>query len=73
MQNVLHGTSAHPSLVKKRSGLLDDALPGFLSFAHGGYQISKKRRIGLFSGESIQRQSPGAFGTLAPAVSINEF
>jgi len=43
MQNVLHRTSSHAALIKQRSGLLDDPLPGFLSFAHGVYKISKKK------------------------------
>jgi hypothetical protein len=43
VQYVLHGASGHPALVKQRSGLLDDALPGLFSLAHGNYQISKKK------------------------------
>jgi hypothetical protein len=68
MQNVLHRASGHAALVKQGSGLLNNALPGFLAFAHGEVQISKKRRIGLFYGESIQKTIAGRSGILAWAV-----
>src|SRR6202522_789398 len=70
LQHVLHGTSGHAALVEQWSGLLDDALPGLLSFAHGLFQVSKKRRIGLFSAESIQqRNCPVILRLFASAVS----